>query len=150
MLMSNHSELANRISRYVRGELSRQEAEEFEELYFQDDELARLVEAEQILEQAPDLLGSKSVRNQLGSRWSFTRAFGERRYAYAASFMVVAAGAALVWLGGDYRTLQQENARLQAAVAHPTVSDGIVRLSAMRAAADEEPAFTIELPGDPG
>jgi len=144
--MSNHSGLADRISRYVRGELSRQEAEEFEELYFQDDELARLVEAEQILQQAPDLLGSRPTRNQLGSHSSFAQAFGSRRYAYAASIMIVAAGAALVWLGGDYRTLRQEHARLRAASPHPTVSDGIVRLSAMRDASDAEPAFTVELP----
>ena len=144
--MSNPTDLPDRIGRYVRGELSDKEAEEFEELYFQDEQLARLVEAEQILQQAPDLIGTKHALDESSSFRRRLSVFGERRYAYAASIAVLSIATALAWLAGDNRALRHENAQLQAVTAKPSISDGMIRLSAMRGARDEEPAFTIALP----
>src|SRR5262245_22267105 len=143
--MSNPTDLPDRIGRYVRGELSDREAEAFEELYFQDDQLARLVEAEQILQQAPDLIGREHGRHESGSHGWIPRALGEPRYAYAAGIALFGILAGMLALGIHNRTLREANVRLLAA-ARPSVADGFVRLSAVRGVSEEEHAFTVVLP----
>ena len=129
----------------MRGELPEHEAREFEELYFQDERLARLVEAEQILQQAPDLIGTRRLDERNADRW-VTRAFREPRYAYAAGIVLVGMLGGLLALGSFNQALREENARIVAASAHPSVADSVVRLSALRGGRDEEPAFTVQLP----
>ena len=143
-----HAEMAELIHRYVRDRMSPDEAAQFEEQYFADPSLARLVEAEQVLVRAPDLIGEGTAAAPAPPRRPrFTV------WAMAASVLLAAALAAILALGQqltDYRAEANRLAGRLAQLEQPLVVVTSVPLSSLRAAAAERPAYRFALPEEPG
>jgi hypothetical protein len=141
-------DIQERIESYVRGELPEAEAAAFEERYFADEALARLVEAEQLLVQGKSWIGDDP-------RFSPAAASGVERmprsYAWAAGLLLamVLPGLAysLIKLA-QYRSESVELARQLEVLDAPAVTSIRVRLSPLRAAPGERPPWRFALPDD--
>jgi hypothetical protein len=143
-----HAEMAELIHRYVRDRMSPDEAAQFEEQYFADPSLARLVEAEQVLVLTPDLIGEGK-----GAAPAPPRRPAATYYAWAASIMLACALAAILALGQQLQGYRADANRLAAHIARleqPLLVVTAVPLSSMRAAAAERPAYRFALPTEPG
>jgi hypothetical protein len=156
--------LEDMIHRYVRGEMSAEEADRFEEAYFADDRLAALLEAEQLLVGNADLIeapeapsaqpGSGSEAG-LGVGPKITKDAGRwiRRCAYAAGFLLVPVAIMLIKANMELNESRSiiDQWRSQAASARqPAVVVQTIRLSPVRSAGSDAPAFRFPLPKDQG
>ena len=145
---AEHAAMAELIHRYVGDRMSPDEAAQFEEQYFADPSLARLVEAEQVLVRAPDLIGEATVAAPAPPRRPRVTV-----WAMAASVLLAAALAAILALGQQLTDYRAEANRLAAHIARleqPLLVVTAVPLSSMRAAAAERPAYRFALPEEPG
>lgn len=142
------------VQRYVRGELSSEQAEKFEEQYFQDEELAKLVEAEQFLvrgEGLGDLESVEELPTTGAAIPTWRRAL--RIYSYAAGVLLVPL-ALLVMQQFDRSNMRSGYAvtpppvgvaaRVQQPLAR--ITTGQIRLSSTRSAATDRPSFRFSLP----
>jgi hypothetical protein len=133
-----------RIVRYVRGELPRAEADAFEEAYFQDEKLARLVEMEQILQGR----GAEAPAETSAAPAAIARAPaspGYRTHALAAAILVlVAAGVMMIWMREHVPA--GSDAGVVGRLGGPVATANVLRLSPVRDGAGEAPAFAVNRP----
>lgn len=129
------------IHRYVRGQMSTEEAERFEERYFADDELASLVAAEQMLWRS-SAFTPRAAATALPRTEPTIRPPALLPYAWAAGLLLaLAIGWHLPSIPGPAHVAESGAAPVQVVQS--------VRLSTLRAAATERPDFRFALPASP-